>query len=60
MTEERRLMAAGMPPEDAISMCNDLRRDGTLREFVQREESGRHVCRCGGVGICPDCPNRNK
>lgn len=58
MTEERRLLATGMPLEDAISMCRDLRRDGTLREFVRKEE--QHACECGGVGICPDCPNRNK
>lgn len=59
MTEERRLMATGMPLEDAISMCYDLRRDGTLPDYVRKKEQD-HVCSCGGVGICPDCPNKNK
>ena len=30
MTDERRLMAAGMPLEDAISNCCAMRREGTL------------------------------
>lgn len=60
MTEERRLAATGMPLEDAISMCRDMRRDGTLPEFVRKEEENRHVCKCGRPGSCPDCPNRNK
>lgn len=59
MTEERRLMATGMPLEDAISNCYAMRREGNLREFV-REKEQEHVCHCGGVGICPDCPNKNK
>lgn len=54
MSDERRLAATGMPLEDAISMCHDMRRDGTLNEFVQDQEH-KHVCKCGGVGICPGC-----
>ena len=57
MTEERRLMATGMPPEDAISICNDLRRGGALTAFVSKEESN-HACKCGGAGNCPDCPSK--
>ena len=45
MTEERRLL--------------DMRRDGTLPEFVSRKEEG-HTCTCGKAGNCPDCPNRQK
>lgn len=54
MSDERRLLATGIPLEDAISMCHDMRRDGTLSEFVKNEES-KHTCKCGGVGICPGC-----
>lgn len=59
MTEERRLLAAGMPLEDAISTCQALRREGSLEEFAARKEN-RHICKCGGSGKCADCPNRNK
>lgn len=59
MTEERRLMASGMPLEDAISNCHALRREGTLREFVAEHEE-HHACKCGGAGNCPDCPNRER
>lgn len=45
MTEERRLMMAGIPIEDAICMCNCLRREGDLEDYVRREEK-RHECRC--------------
>lgn len=57
MTDERRLMTAGMPLEDAISNCCAMRREGTLPEFVSEQEN-HHVCKCGGIGNCPDCPNR--
>lgn len=57
MTEERRLLATGMPLEDAISNCHALRRDGTLTDFVEKQERA-HRCKCGGSNTCPDCPNR--
>lgn len=56
MTDERRLMAAGMPLEDAISNCCAMRREGTLTEFVSEQEN-RHEYKCGGTGNCSDCPN---
>lgn len=57
MSDERRLLAAGMPLEDAISMCDDLRREGTLREFVDDKEKERwHRCNC--VGQCERCTCR--
>lgn len=59
MTEERRLLATGMPLDEIICTCHALRRDGTLPEFVARREE-RHVCHCGGAGNCPDCPNKKK
>lgn len=59
MTDERRLLATGMPLEDAISNCYAMRREGTLPEFVRKEE-GNHICRCGGAGSCPDCKNNRE
>lgn len=54
MSDERRLLAAGMPLEDAISMCDDLRREGALRELVDgKEKERRHRCSC--VGQCERC-----
>lgn len=42
MTEERRLMAAGLPLEDAISICHDLRRErDELSKFIRRKEAER-------------------
>lgn len=46
MTEERRLIAIGFPADDAICMCHVMRREGTLAEFVKREEEKyRERCR---------------
>lgn len=59
MAEERRLLATGMPLDEIINTCHDMRRDGTLPEFVSRKEEG-HTCTCGKAGNCPDCPNRQK
>ena len=58
MTYERRLLASGMPLEDAISNCHALRREGGLQEFVAKQE--QHICQCGGTGHCPDCPNKDR
>lgn len=42
MTEERRLMAAGLHLEDAISICHDLRRErDELSKFIRRKETER-------------------
>lgn len=38
MNEERRLIAIGFPIEDAASICWSMRRDGTLREYVEKQE----------------------
>lgn len=51
MTEERRLLAAGMPLEDAISNCCSMRRDGSLPAFVAEQEH-RHKCQCNGNKRC--------
>lgn len=53
MTEERRLLATGMPLDEIINTCHDMRRDGTLPEFVSRKEEG-HTCTCGKAGNCPE------
>lgn len=60
MTEERRLLAAGMPLECSISNCHALLHDGTLPDFVAREENNRHECKCGGACTCQDCSNRDR
>ncbi len=63
MSEERRILEAGVPLEDAISLCHALRREGSLSDFASRLETecrNRRLCRCGGKGTCPDCPNRNR
>ena len=59
MTDERRLMAAGMPLEGSISNCCTMRLEETLPEFVS-EQKNHHECKCGGTGNCPDCPNRSR
>ena len=38
MYDERRLVALGIPLEDAISICDDLRREGALEEYIQAQE----------------------
>ena len=46
LTEERRLISIGYPADEAICMCHAMRRDGTLAEFVRREEEKyRNRCR---------------
>lgn len=59
MTAERKLLGTGAPVEDIISMCSSLRRDGGLEEYVQ-QEAGRHTCKCGKPGSCPDCPHKSR
>lgn len=39
MTDERRLVSIGVPLEDAITICLDLRRDGGLEEYIRGQES---------------------
>lgn len=41
-TAERRLMAAGLPLDEAITLCQSMRREGGLPEFVAAlEERGK-------------------
>lgn len=37
-TDERRLMAAGLPLDEAICICQSMRREGGLPEFVAAVE----------------------
>lgn len=62
MYEEQRLMAAGMPFSEAVLMCRDVYKEQTMGRFemVDPTEEEHHTCKCGGVGNCLDCPNRNK
>lgn len=42
-TEERRLLAAGLPLDDIITICASMRREGGLSEFVaMAERSAKH------------------
>lgn len=56
MTEERRLLAAGMPLEDAISNCYAMRREGSLPSFVAEQE---HKCPCAN-NCCQNCQCKNR
>lgn len=59
MYEEQKLIAAGVPFSEAFPLCVSARRDIALgRLEAELEEHG--TCKCGGVGNCPDCPNRNR
>lgn len=62
MYEEQRLMAAGMPFSEAVLMSRDVYKERTMGRFetVEPTAAEHHTCKCGGVGNCPDCPNRNK
>lgn len=41
--EERRLLSIGFPLEDALALCNSMRRDdGELETFVNKQESLFH------------------
>lgn len=57
MTAERKLLSTGMPIEDIVSMCDSLRREGGLEEYVQQQESG-DTCKCSKPGSCPGCPHK--
>jgi len=39
MTDERRLISIGIPLEDAITICMEMRRDGGLEEYIQAQEA---------------------
>lgn len=41
MQEEIELLLYGYPLEDAITMCNSLRRTGELSEFMRQTCGGR-------------------
>lgn len=60
MNEERELIARGYPPEDAITMCNSMRRTGELNDFMAKVREKNHICTCGGKGNCSDCPNKTR
>lgn len=37
-SEERRLLHIGFPIEDAITLCDSMRRSGELESFIQNQE----------------------
>ena len=38
MYEEMRLHSLGFPLEDALTLCDSLRKEGTLKQFVEKLE----------------------
>lgn len=38
MYDEMRLHSLGFPLEDALTLCDSLRKEGTLKQFVERLE----------------------
>lgn len=57
MTEERRPLSKAMPPEAAISSRYSMRQESTPKKSFRQQEE-HHNCKCGGIGNCPDCPNK--
>lgn len=60
MYEEQELLAAGVPYSEVLPLCNSMRRDIAMGRLGNENNSKAHVCKCGGAGNCPDCPNRNR
>lgn len=58
MYEEQRMMSEGVPFSEAVLLCDSLRRDIVLGRITNEDNSPKHVCKCGGSGNCPNCPNR--
>lgn len=55
MYEEQRMIAAGVPFSESYSMCRDIRKEIAMGRF---DPIDHHSCKCGGIGNCPDCPNK--
>lgn len=59
MYEEQFLISRGCPFSEAVSLCHSLRKEQKLDEFMwELQRPAEHVCHCGGVGDCKDCPHR--
>ncbi len=59
MYEEQKMMSAGVPFSEVLGLCAAKRQaEATGRLEAKLED--RHTCKCGGVGNCPECPNRKK
>ncbi len=39
MTNERRLISIGIPIDDVITICAEMRKDGGLGEYIQAQEA---------------------
>ena len=59
MYEEQRLMAAGLPFSEASSMCQSFRRETAMGRIDKEDHPLNHTCKCGGIGNCPNCPNKS-
>lgn len=60
MYEEQRMMSEGIPFPEASMICNSTRRDMVFGRTGNEDNSRKHVCKCGGAGNCPGCPNKKK
>lgn len=60
MYEEQHMMSKGVPFSEAVLLCNSMRRDIALGRLGNENNSRKHICKCGGAGNCPDCPNKNR
>ncbi len=56
MYEKQRLMAEGVPFSEASGICRSLRREAAMEGPGEKG----HICKCGGSGNCPDCPNKKQ
>lgn len=57
MHEEQFFISLGCPLEDAVTLCNSLRRDGKMEKFIEK------INQCCDLGFCsakcPVCHARN-
>lgn len=52
MYEELRLHSLGFPLEDALTLCDSLRKEGTLKQFVEELEDQHRREFAYEVNIC--------
>lgn len=48
MQDEQRLISIGFPFSEAISICHSLRKEGTLKEFIEEKEAEYRDC-CANI-----------
>lgn len=60
MDNTRLFMSMGLPYSEAFAMARDTDKEIALGRMKISDvcKMTDHICRCGGQGNCPDCPNR--